>query len=106
MTIEEKKARVSQLRRGKKNFEQSLLLSAAATCFVIYEIYQAATKDSPPWFFFVLMGAIAATLAGIAVWNYRKSKRASAEAESLIAEIKAENPDEHIQEDTDQRRFF
>jgi len=52
------------------------------------------------------MGAIAATLAGIAVWNYRKSKRASAEAESLIAEIKAENPDEHIQEDTDQRRFF
>jgi hypothetical protein len=106
MTIEEKKTRISQLRRGKKNFEQSLFLCIAAACFVIYEIYQAATKDSPDWYFFVLMGAITAAMAGIGFWNYRKSKKASAEIEKLISEIKAENPDEQIPQDNDQRRFF
>jgi hypothetical protein len=106
MTIEEKKARISQLRRGKKNFEQSMFLSIAAACFVIYEIYQAASKDSPDWYFYLFMGAITAAMAGIAFWNYRKSRKASAETEKLITEIKAEKPDEHIPEDTDQRRFF
>jgi hypothetical protein len=106
MTIEEKKARISQLRRGKKNFEQSVFLSIAAACFVVYEIYQAATKDSPDWYFYLFMGAITAALAIIAFLNYRKSGKASAEIEKIITEIKAENPEEHIPEDTDQRRFF
>jgi hypothetical protein len=106
MTIEEKKTRISQLRRGKKNFEQSMFLSIAAACFVVYEIYQAASKDSPAWYFYLFMGAVTAAMAGIAFWNYRKSKKASAEVERLTAEIKAENPEEQIPPDTDQRRFF
>lgn len=107
MTIEEKKTRISQLRRGKKNFEQSVFLSIAAACFVVYEIYQAATSnDRPEWYFYLFMGAVTAAMAGIAFWNYRKSKKASAEVEKLIAEIKAENPGEQIPQDTDQRRFF
>jgi hypothetical protein len=106
MTIEEKKARISQLRRGKKNFEQSMFLCIAAACFVIYEIYQAATKDSPDWYFYLFMGAITAAMAAIAFWNYRKSQKASAEIKKLIEEIQTENPEEHIPEDTDQRRFF
>ncbi|MFA6856107.1 MAG: hypothetical protein WCR31_02760 [Treponema sp.] len=106
MTIEEKKTRISQLRRGKKNFEQSIFLCIAAACFVIYEIYQAATKDSPDWYFYLFMGAITAAMAGIAFWNYRKSQKASAEIKKLIEEIKTENPEEQIPEDTDQRRFF
>lgn len=106
MTIEEKKARISQLRRGKKSFEQSMFLCIAAAVFVVYEIIEAASKDSPDWYFFLFMGAITAAMAAIGFWNYRKSKRASAETERLIGEIKAENPDEQIPDDTNQRRFF
>jgi hypothetical protein len=106
MTIDEKKKRISDLRHGKKNFEQSVMLCILADVFVVYNIVQALHEANSPWYFYLFMAFITAAIAAIGVYNYHKSKKAGKETDRLINEIKKENPDEKIPEDTDRRRFF
>ncbi len=98
MTEEELNERIEILEKKKAAFTRNRNLCALGTAFLGYNFYTTISRETPPVWFLLIMGAIILACAGIGLYGHKTIKGIDLELAELYKEQQALN---QIEEESD-----
>ncbi len=85
--------RISKLTARKRGFERNRNLCLIVLALLSWNVWTAHNEDSPPWYFYLIMGAIIATVIGVGIYGHLTAQKIAAEIEEAQEELQEANPD-------------